>query len=185
MKRDYKKEYKTLLSLIQDVLESVMLDVNWKERNMKFDSANTDTDAICEIYEIIAKRSKAKKPMFKIVADEMTFKWYDELPCVNWRDALFFGRKDDQLITGRIYRTYGELMFFMDNPDRDVMPERYSIDVEGVDSNSCIQDIGKAAAKKLGCSHYWQILGSEIELINMNPRAALANGVLTLTKTGD
>lgn len=185
MKRDYKKEYKTLLSLIQDVLESVMPYVNWKERNMMFDSANTDTDAICEIYEIIAKRSKAKKPMFKIVADEKTFKWYDELPYINLRDGLFFGRKDDQLITGIIYRSYGELRFCMDNPDRDMEPERYSIDIEGVDANSLIQDIGKAIAKKLSCSHYWQILGSEIELINANPRAALANGVLTLTKTGD
>ena len=73
----------------------------------------------------------------------------------------------------------------MDNPDKDMMPERYSIDVDGVDENSCIQDIGKAAAKELGCSHYWQILGSEIDLINAHPRTVLANGVLTLTKTGD
>lgn len=182
MKKDYKKEYKTLLSLIQDVLESVMPYVNWKERNMMFDSENTDTDAICEIYEIIAKRSKPKKPMFKIVADEKTFKWYDELPCVNWRDALFFGRQDDQLITGRIYRTYGRPVLYVDSLDKDIMPERCDIDIE---ENSCIQDIGRAAAKKIGCSHYWQILGSEIELININPRAALANGVLTLTKTGD
>lgn len=183
MKKDYKKEYNELLSILQEVMETVLPDVGWKDRNYQFNDEYCDADAVSEIYEVVAARTKKKRPKFIIKAGDKQFKWYDYFEHVADKDAIFIGvSKEGKLVTGKIYRTWGELITYVDNTAH-WGGMRTEVKLDRVTATDLIQDIGKAMAKKLECTHYWQILGTEINLLNENPKLVLMNGTLTLAPT--
>lgn len=183
MKKDYKKEYNKLLATLQEIMETVLPDVDWKERNYQFSEEYCDADAISEIYEVVAARAKKKRPKFIIKAGDKQFKWYDYFEHTADKDAIFIGvSKEGKLITGKIYRTYGDLMAVV-NQTEHWGSARKVIELKGLTERDLIQDISKAMAKKLECTHYWQILGTEIYMLNEDPKLVLMNRTLTLAPT--